>query len=225
MILNIKWMCDQKKKIEFYTTLHTDSGQEFLFVFVLIQLKTSLTNSAQRTGTFGIQILVVLFSFPFKRLCPRFRYRTRWLHSFCRALLKKNKRVFQRTQSAHRLLFETDAQWKVVMSSWKSHGKHDHVLRLKLIFIPVLLTSLISQVALLHRVRGTEWAGRRWASRLWWSFFWLFSFCIGMETLRSSSAWSCSARCSPGTCASSSSSSSLWTSARLVQTTSLNMCD
>lgn len=28
------------KKKEFYKTLHTDSGQEFLFVFVLIQLKT-----------------------------------------------------------------------------------------------------------------------------------------------------------------------------------------
>lgn len=76
-----------------------------------------------------IQIVVARFSSRVKGVCPRSR--TRWLDSFCLALLEKNKRVFQRTQAPHRLLSETDTQWKVVTSSWKSHSKLDHVLFLK----------------------------------------------------------------------------------------------
>lgn len=60
------------------------------------------------------------------------------------------------------------------------------------------------------------WVGLRWESRSWWCSSWRSSCCTAMATSRSSSAWSCSARCWPGTSASSSSSFFPWTSARSV---------
>lgn len=104
------------------------------------------------------------FSFCVKAVCPHSYTASDlgcvWLHSFCLALLKKNKRVFQRTQAPHRLLSETDTQWKVVMSSWKSCSKHGHVLFYKHLLYLFLPTSLISQVSLLHRLEEQdEWGG------------------------------------------------------------------
>lgn len=64
--------------------------------------------------------------------------------------------------------------------------------------------------------RFWRWVGWLWVLRLWWCSSWLCSCCTDMETLRSSSAWCCLARCWPGICASSSSLFYLWTSARSV---------
>lgn len=78
----------------------------------------------------------------------------------------------------------------------------------------VVSFSVIKWIIVFCRFR--RWVGWLWVLRLWWCSSWLCSCCTDMETLRSSSAWCCLARCWPGICASSSSLFYLWTSARSV---------
>lgn len=63
-------------------------------------------------------------------------------------------------------------------------------------------------------VQSSPWVVLRWSSWSWSSSSWRSTSCSATETCGDSSGWSCWARCWPGTCASSSSSSCRWMSAR-----------